>query len=72
VKNPAKANIPIPEPARHRRHMAPAFLKPNINWDNEDISWMHVDKKGQTVNPKYITLRQGYTTSKARASALIH
>src|SRR5262249_54960896 len=69
IKNPA---LPSPIIPAHRRHGAPAFVKPNANWDAGTLHWMWVDAKSRGVNPKYIQLRNGLTYHQARAEAVVH
>jgi PAS domain-containing protein len=61
-----------PPPSAHRRHLAPAYLKPNINWDSEGIVWMYTDGRGQAANPQFVDLAGFSDHKQARAYALIH
>ncbi|KAK0725283.1 hypothetical protein B0H67DRAFT_658683 [Lasiosphaeris hirsuta] len=59
-------------PPNVRRQFAKVFLKPSLNADAETVSFMWVDAKGGTVAHRFVTLRQGLTTTKAKARALGH
>jgi hypothetical protein len=71
VRKASKSETPLPRAPVHRRQFAPAYLKPNINWDSEGIVWMYTDAKGQAANPRFITLKAGFSHQEARVQALI-
>ncbi len=51
---------------------APAFIKPNINWDDFGISFSVCDAKNASANAKYVALNPGWTLQQARAEAMLH
>lgn len=61
-----------PQTPPHRQACAPAYMKPNINMDTCGVSFMMVDSKSATVNPRYVTYKSGWTAQQARAEAVIH
>ncbi|KAK3934374.1 hypothetical protein QBC46DRAFT_427632, partial [Diplogelasinospora grovesii] len=57
---------------QHRLAGAPAFIKPNINWDDFGISFSVCDAKSSGANAKYVALTPGWTLQQARAEAMTH
>ena len=51
---------------------SPAFIKPNINWDDFGISFTVCDAKNASANAKYVALKPGWTWQQARAEAMMH
>ena len=56
----------------HRLAGAPAFIKPNMNRDDFDISFPICDAKSSSANAKYVHLNPGWTWQQARAEAMLH
>jgi hypothetical protein len=47
IRKATKEGKDIPRAPQQRRHQAPAYLKPNINWDSEGIVWAYTASRGQ-------------------------
>lgn len=60
------------QPNEHRQAGAPAFIKPNMNWDDFGISFSVCDAKSSGANAKYVALTPGWTLQQARAEAMMH
>ncbi|KAK3379636.1 hypothetical protein B0T24DRAFT_590171 [Lasiosphaeria ovina] len=79
-----KVNLPAPStpskrkrnenvtPNAHRLTGAPAFIKPNMNWDDFGVSFSVCDAKGSGASAKYVALNPGWTLQQARAEAMMH
>ena len=77
-------NLPVASPAKRRssgetvnlnprrRAGAPAYIKPNLKWDDFGISFIFCDKLSSCANARYINLRPGWTLQQARAEAMTH
>ena len=73
-----KTGIPVTKNARakggskqHRQPGGPAFLKPNINWEENSVTFFWCDSKGGAVNSRSVQLCQCYTTAQAKADAVV-
>lgn len=72
AKRKAAREGTVASPPAHRQAGAPAFMKPNINWDDYGINWMLVDSKSAGVNPRFVQYHNNWTAEQARAEAVIH
>ncbi|KAK4168081.1 hypothetical protein QBC43DRAFT_361741 [Cladorrhinum sp. PSN259] len=65
-----RSGEPVTNP--HRQAGAPAFIKPNLNWDDFGVSFTVCDKVNSCANAKYVAWNDGWTLQQARAEAMMH
>ncbi|KAK3347032.1 hypothetical protein B0T25DRAFT_293264 [Lasiosphaeria hispida] len=70
VDHPPSKKSPV-VPA-HRRAGAVVYMKPNLKWDENTVSFMLLDARGASIKSEHLVYGEGLTPEMARANSMVH